>query len=268
MRTASNSQLTLLRKLNRKRYRQQEQLFFLEGERAVQQVIENGLVEVKKLFFDRDEALWERKPWATLTGADGGKHDSYTIEKNTFRDIADTENPQGILALCSIPQQLSLDDFLGGDQSKGEIVVAADRIQDPGNLGAIFRTCSWFGVQAFLAGKGTVDLFHPKVVRSTAGATGTIPWRNADLTTELQVFKDHEWQVLILDTDAGAEDLRVVKPPSKTVIVVGNEANGVDPELKNVGGRLISINPTDRSPGVESLNASIALSIALFELSR
>jgi TrmH family RNA methyltransferase len=146
------------------------------------------------------------------------------------------------------------------------LIIATDAIQDPGNLGTIIRTASWFGVQGLLLGKGTVDHFHPKVVRSTAGATGSIPFIDRDLKELLPLFEGRGWRVVLLDTGAGSSPLRELKTRGKTIIVVGNEANGIDPLLYVNGRKRTRISSPRKTESVESLNAAIATSIALYAL--
>ncbi|MFH5883134.1 TrmH family RNA methyltransferase [Halalkalibaculum sp. DA3122] len=260
MDTISNRQLTLLRKLQKKKYREREQLFLVEGERAVEQVIQNGTVQVTHLFWDENQQLWKRPGWSERAG----QLLSAKIDPQSFREITDTDNPQGILALCEMPPEVALDEL----SDKQGVVVATDRIQDPGNLGTILRSAAWFGVQGLLLGKGTVDLFNPKVVRSTAGATGTIPFVNVNLEQTLSFFEEKGWQVLLLDTSEHAESLRTVEAAPQTIVVIGNEANGVDPSLMaGRNRRVVEIPHPQKEKQVESLNASIALSIALYALS-
>ncbi|MDZ7690542.1 MAG: RNA methyltransferase [Balneolaceae bacterium] len=183
--------------------------------------------------------------------------------RQAYHEITDTENPQGVVALCEMPREVDLD----GLAAAGGVIVATDYLQDPGNLGTIVRTATWFGVQGLLLGKGTVDLFNPKVVRSTAGTTGTLPFANVDLEVTLSSFEETGWQVLLLDASEGAKNLRDITPPSKTIVVIGNEANGVDPVLFGGGARKkVEISSPTPVQQVESLNASVALSIALYAL--
>lgn len=260
MNTISNRQLTLLRKLQQKKYRVKEQLFLVEGERAVEQVIENGAVKVTHLFWDQNQHLWEISHWREWAE----QMPSAKVEAGTFREITDTDNPQGILALCAMPREVELDKL---SENKG-VIVATDRIQDPGNLGAIVRSAAWFGARGLLLGKGTVDLFNPKVVRSTAGATGALPFANVNLRQTLSFFEDNGWQVILLDASENAESLRSVEAASPTVVVIGNEANGIDSTLfAGRNRRVVEIPHPRTEKQVESLNASIALSIALYELS-
>jgi TrmH family RNA methyltransferase len=146
------------------------------------------------------------------------------------------------------------------------LVLATDAIQDPGNLGTIIRTASWFGVKGLLSGKGTVDLFHPKLVRSTAGATGTVPHVNVELKEALSIFEKKGWQIVLLDSSSESIPLKEVKRQEKTLIIVGNEANGIDQSLVGSDRLKARIASPRKGGNVESLNAAIATSIALYAL--
>lgn len=261
MKSISNAKMTLLRKLNRKKFREKEQLFLIEGERAVEQAINNGRLELQELFFDESQQLWQQAPWMEAVG----NYPSSLLNQEHFQEVSDTENPQGLLALCKIPAEADVEDLI----SRQGIIVASDGIQDPGNLGTIIRTAVWFGAAGFLSGKGTVDLFHPKVVRSTAGATGALSYRDTDLRQLLPKFEEGGWQVLVLDGGKEAEDIRKIDPSPKTIIVVGNEAHGVDKALFTDQRKSVSIlsKPKEGEAFVESLNAAIATGIALYAMS-
>ena len=259
MKKISNRQLTLLRKLNQKKYREQEQLFFIEGSRAVEQVLENQVLDLQLLCFDESQNYWEGNPWDKYISI----YESVLLSSSEFEEVCDTNNPQGVLAVCSMPNEVEVNELA----EREGIILATDAVQDPGNLGTIIRTASWFGVKGIISGKGTVDLFHPKVVRSTAGSTGSISYKNGSLDEDLSLLGKKGWQVVLLDGGDGAVDLKTVKAHSKTVLVVGNEANGIDDSLikpNRVRAKIIS--PTEQEK-VESLNAAIATSIALHAMS-
>ncbi|XWN36417.1 MAG: TrmH family RNA methyltransferase [Balneola sp.] len=252
VKSASNNQIKLLRKLGQKKYREKEGLFVVEGERAVEQVLENGILRVREVFLEEGKAVSYQ-----LTA-----NSFYELDSKVMAEVTDTENSQGILAVCEIPTEASVEEL-----SKREgLIVATDRIQDPGNLGTILRTAAWFGVSAVLAGKGSVDLHHPKVVRSTAGATGVLPYRNSDLKQDLEVMEREGWEILLLDGNEGAVSISTINSRNKTILVVGNEANGVDKNLVATNRKCVMIPSSEENRSVESLNAAIALSIALYQL--
>lgn len=252
MRKASNNEIKLLRKLNRKKYREKEQRFIVEGERAVEQVVENGLVEVETVFVLEGKAVSDQ-----LSAI------SAFVEEDVFSEVADTENPQGILAVCKMPKEITPEELA----EESGIIVATDAIQDPGNLGTILRTAAWFGAKALIAGKGSVDVYHPKVVRSTAGATGSIPVITGELEEIFEELEKSGWEILLLDGGDESVNLGSVQPTPKTVLVVGNEGNGISEKLLNSRRKKIRIESAPGQEKVESLNAAVALSIALWALS-
>lgn len=256
---ASNRQQTLLRKLNRKKYRYKERLFILEGARAVQQVIENKSITVKSLFFDERKRYWEQEYWKSVAD----KLNAATLTPELFKEVSDTDTPQGVLALCEMPSEITVDDLA----VTNGIVVALDALQDPGNLGTIIRTAGWFNVAGIVSGKGTVDLFHPKVVRGTAGATGTIPFMNAKLSEVFDILEQHGWQIFMLDAGADSLPLDIISAIKKAVVVVGNEGHGISDELMTDGRTRLRIPAGGDQKNVESLNAAVATSIALYDLS-
>lgn len=259
MQSISKGKLTLLRKLNRKKYREQERMFIVEGARAVEQVIANAKLDVKELLFDGSQQLWQQGWWDSQIES----YPAALMDAGHFAEVSDTDTPQGVLALCNMPPEVPL----GKLASLQGVMVASDGIQDPGNLGTIIRTAVWFGASGILSGKGTVDLFHPKVVRSTAGATGVLEYRSGNLKEQLPVFERKGWQVLLLHGGSGAEDIRKVKSSGKTIIVVGNEAHGVDEKLFEDWRIPVAVPSASGVPSVESLNAAVATGIALYALS-
>ena len=258
MKDISNNQLTLLRKLNRKKYREQEQRFLIEGSRAVEQIITNGIVEVSELYFDESQSYWEQQPWGEIIA----DYSCSKMSESHFTEVSDTDNPQGILALCKMPDEATVEELA----EPSGILLATDRIQDPGNLGTMIRTAAWFGVNGLLSGKGTVDLFHPKVVRSTAGATGTLKYRNGELDSLLPELESKGWRVLILEGSEDSQNIKDLEFADKTILLVGNEANGVAPNLFADQRKRIRIPSVADQQQVESLNAAIASGIALFAI--
>jgi TrmH family RNA methyltransferase len=252
MRKASKNEIKLLRKLNRKKYREKEQRFVVEGERAVEQVIENGLLDVETIFVVEGKSVNDQL-----------SVQSVWVESDVFDEVADTDNPQGILAICKMPGEMEVETLA----IKSGLVVATDAIQDPGNMGTILRTAAWFGAKALIAGKGSVDVYHPKVVRSTAGATGSLPVLTGDLKSIFETLEASGWEVVLLDGNEKAIPLSSVQPKNKTVMVVGNEGNGVSERLLNSGRKTLKIESAPGQEKVESLNAAVAVSIALFQLS-
>ena len=251
----SNRESTLLRKLGRTKHRKKEGLFLAEGERAITQIIKNGSITIKTLFFDDSAELWNTMQWSEQTEF----YPARQVPHKEFITFADTQNPQGILALCHIPEETTLEELVSGSG----VIVACDAIQDPGNLGAIYRTAAWFGASGIILGKGTVDLFNPKVVRSTAGSTGTIPRISGELQNFLELLESGGWKSYLLEFSAPAQYLHTLDITNHSILVVGNEANGISEEIISTNRTLAKIASPGNSEQVESLNAAVAFGIAI-----
>lgn len=251
---ASNNQIKEWKKLLRGKYRKQHGLFLAEGIRCIEQIIENRFVVIRELLTDNQEDLKQLHI--------GNDIPIFVLTSEQFLKISDTESPQGVIAVCEIPDEIKQSVLL---QSEGTIIML-DAIQDPGNLGTMIRTAGWFGVSGVVLGEGCVDLFHPKVVRSTAGATSSTPYLKGDLHQLLDEFESQGWETVLLDAGKSSVPLHQYTPTEKTVLVIGNEGNGIQSTLFKEGRKTLKI--TGSTKNVESLNAAIALSIALYSITR
>lgn len=246
---ASNNQLKNWKKLQMGKYRKKSGFFLAEGVRCVEQILANGRVAVQELIVQKG---WDLNQMSAQID-----QPIYELEPADFELVSDTDNPQGIIAVCKIPEEISVHEL---SQKKG-IILATDAIQDPGNLGTIIRTAAWFGVTGILLGTGTVDLFHPKVVRSTAGATGVLPYMTGNLDGHLQSLEKEHWKTYLLDAGDNSKNLGDISPSEKSILVVGNEGNGIDSNLFASTRQAVQI--SGKNSNVESLNAAIATSIVL-----
>lgn len=250
---ASNNQLKSWKKLQMGKYRKKTGLFLAEGIRCVEQIIENGIIQVQELIIQKG---WNPEQFSVKTNVP-----FYELEASDFESVSDTDSPQGIVAVCKIPDQTDVQSLA----SKSGIILATDAIQDPGNLGTIIRTACWFDVAGILIGTGTADPFHPKVVRSTAGATGVLPYLSGNLNELLESFEKESWTTFLLDAGKDSLNLDDRAPSTKSILVVGNEGNGISNELFGKGRHRSKID--GNSDQMESLNAAIACSIALYQFS-
>ncbi len=263
--------------LRKRSERHAQRRFVVEGVRAVEQVIRNRILEIEFLVMTAN-FLSTREILTGITGAEYADEDDghlnedqrpmlyikmgvpiFTTTASVFNQITDTDTSQGLLAVCRMPKPVSSDDVL----SRSGTLLAVDQIQDPGNLGTMVRTAVWFGLSGLIVSPGTVDLFHPKVVRSTAGATGAIPWLETDLVTFLDKAGSRGWQVNLLDKGSNSQPYSSVNPLGKDILVVGNEANGISKNVMKMGFRKLRIDPAGTASGVESLNASVAAAIVM-----
>ena len=145
-----------------------------------------------------------------------------------------------------------------------DIIVALDDIQDPGNLGTILRTVDSIGLSQILVSKGTADPYNPKVVRSTMGAIYRVKVIECDnLKETLKEIKKNKFKILVtsLDDSKSVYDIKYYKK----VIIIGNEANGVEEDIVKLADEKIKIPMLGKT---ESLNASVATGVVLYEYVR
>ena len=249
--------LTLARDLKRRKARDRQQLFVAEGVRAIEELLRSPLAVRGVLMAPqlrdapRGAALAER-----LTD---GRLDVLEVSPLEFASAAETESPQGVLAIAEVPRRSYAD--LSADWSG--VVVVLDAVQDPGNVGTILRTAAALDARATIALPGTVDLWNAKVVRSAMGAH----FRHTAFSStwsELDAFRGEAGAALVA-ADAGGESLNGVVRAPRSLLVVGNEGSGLSSEARTRADRIVSI---PIAPGVESLNVAVATGILLYTLSR
>jgi TrmH family RNA methyltransferase len=274
MKTASQKQLSLLRKLKLKKHREQLGVFLAEGYHTIEQIVINKKLVLDELHIDFEHEQSEQLVSLLESGLD--KDRVFGMNRSTINDLSDTEHTSGWLAVIQIPASHPLDDLLALNSSAFEqqaiepitsvanpILLALDEIQDPGNMGTIIRTAVWFGVQGILLGEGCVDMWNPKVVRSTVGASGFVAHTPAKLEETLMECHYEGWNVMLLDGSEGATPLSSKLPSGPKVWVLGNESRGLSTRLKEIP-EFTRYRIEQQEKGVESLNAAMAMGIALY----
>lgn len=179
------------------------------------------------------------------------------VNEAEFRSAAETESPQGVIAIAEIPRY-SLDDFANRRHLR---LLVLDAVQDPGNVGTILRTAAALAADATVALPGTVDLWNAKVVRGAMGASFRHPAFHV-AHDELFAFLDRE-NADLWGADTAGESLNAAAPPERLALAVGNEGAGLSSSVRARAVRLVSL---PISSDVESLNVSVAAGILLYQL--
>ena len=245
-----------IRKLKEKKYRDSSNEFIIEGVKLIEEAIEEN-VKIKKIVVCEecleDKCLDQKLLYKIA------KYDCMYVSSKVFGLLTDVVNPQGMLAV--IEKQSSEDKINYND----DIIIVLDGIQDPGNLGTILRTVDSAGLsQIILISKGTADPYNPKVVRSTMGAIYRVKIIECeDLEETLKEVKKNKFKILVtsLQNSKSIYDVKY----DKKVIVIGNEANGVEDKIIKLADEKIKIPMLGKT---ESLNASVATGIVLYEYVR
>lgn len=244
-----------IKKLKDKKYRDEEGLFVIEGIKIIEEAIEEK-AQIRKIVIC-EECLESGNIEQKLL-YEIAKYDCVYVNKKVFNVLTDVIAPQGILAIVEKPNRNAKIKY---DQN---IILVLDGIQDPGNLGTILRTADSVNLNQIIVTKNTADCYNPKVVRSTMGAIFRINViETEDLIKTLKEIKKNKFEIIAtsLNTENSIYDVKY----EKTVIVIGNEANGVTKEVQEIADKKVKIPMIGKT---ESLNASVATGIMLYEYVR
>ena len=244
-----------IKKLKDKKYRDLENVYIVEGIKMVKEAI-LGNASIKQIIICDDcekSDLISKEMMYEIA-----KYDCIYVTNKIFKYITEVQTPQGVMAII---EKNNKDKEINYNE---DIIVALDDIQDPGNLGTILRTVDSIGLSQILVSKGTADPYNPKVVRSTMGAIYRVKVIECDnLKETLKEIKKNKFKILVtsLDDSKSVYDIKYYKK----VIVIGNEANGVEEEIVKLADEKIKIPMLGKT---ESLNASVAAGIILYEYVR
>ena len=243
-----NSKIKEINKLKEKKYR--KTAFIVEGIKMLKEAISEK-AEIDTIIIREDTEL-DFKLDSEL------EKKVIHVTKNVFETISDVVSPQGVLVVIN----KKIDD---NKISKHEdYILALDGIQDPGNLGTIIRTADSANIKQILVSKDTVDSYSPKVVRSTMGAIYRVKIIECeDLAKTLKSLQTTGFEIVTTDlhTDKSIYDMNY----NKKIVVIGNEANGVTPEIKELSNYRVKIPMLGKT---ESLNAAVATGIMIYEYVR
>lgn len=244
--------------LKQKKAREEKRLFFIEGIRFVEEGLKEKIT-IERIFVS-DQLCQAKGGAEILSTISAGKYEVYSLPDKLFRELSDTENPQGILAIVRSIHR-NLEDIL----SVGDFYIVLDSLQDPGNLGTIIRTADAAGVSGIIISKGSVDLYNPKVLRSTMGSVFHVPISfSPDLSHTLRQLKSKGIRTYAAHLK-GTADYFEVDMGQGAAIIIGNEANGINDEVAVQADTLVKIPMSGKA---ESLNASVAASLLMYEVVR
>ena len=271
-----NKRIKYIRSLLEKgNIRKKNHQFVVEGIKLVDEALEYG----KVLEVVCAESLYNELISGDLSGnrllAENDKNITNYVKKGSsllvvsdtvFKSMSETKTPQGILAVAEIPDYRLLDRGLleqaYTETGKIKLLVLEDTA-DPGNLGTIMRTAEAAGVTGVIMGKGTVDIFNPKVVRSTMGSIFRLPFAYVeDLKETIKELKTQGISFYATHLK-GEKSYKDIKYSDKSAILVGNEARGLSYDVADLADTYVLIPMQGK---VESLNAAVAAALMMYEV--
>ena len=245
--------LTLARDLKRRKARERRSQFVAEGVRTVEELLRSGLKVRGAL---QTLALAETpRGQALLYDLARRSIECGVVSEKEFGSVADTERPQGILAIADVPER-SLSALTLTAATR---ILVLDAIQDPGNAGTLVRTAAALGVASVVALPGTADLWNAKAVRSGVGAHFRIPALHATLE-ELATFLGTQG-IELWGADAAGEPIAAAIMPRRLALAVGNEGAGLSAGVRKLSKKIVGL---PMAAQVESLNVSVAAGIMLW----
>ena len=244
-----------VRKLKEKKYRDLENAYIVEGIKMVKEAILEK-ASIKQIIICDDCEKTDSIPKELMYEI--AKYDCLYVTSKIFKYISEVQTPQGVLAVV---EKNNRDEDINYNE---DIIVALDDIQDPGNLGTILRTVDSVGLTQIIVSKGTADPYNPKVVRSSMGAIYRVKVIECeDLLETLKEVKRNKFKILVSSLKESNSIYNVKY--NKKVLVIGNEANGVEEKIMNIADEKIKIPMLGKT---ESLNAAVATGIILYEYVR
>lgn len=262
--STSNKQIKRVISLQKKaKARKEENIFVVEGIRMVCEVPKERLMELyisESLYLsgmqEKNRELFEKL---------NGIH-CEIVDDSVFRHMSDTMSPQGILALVK-QSEYTFEDILkkAFKERSNPCFLVLENIQDPGNLGTILRTSEAAGISGVILSQNTVDIYNPKVIRSTMGTVFRVPYVIvSDLEKAVMDMKDKKIRIYAAHLK-GKKNFYEESYIEPTAFLIGNEGNGLTEQIADLADCYIKI-PMEGK--VESLNASIAASLLVYEAKR
>ena len=233
--SVNNDKIKGLVKLKDKKYRDNNNLFFVEGEDIVFEAYKNSII--KELY--------------VLDGVNVDMDVPITyVSHDVMKKISDMESVSKYYAVC----------YKKKEDAVGNRIIMLDGVQDPGNLGTIIRSAVAFNFDTVVLSKSTVDLYNSKVIRSTKGMLFNVNI----IVRDLEEFIPDLDGYTIYGTDVvNGKNIKDEDIPSKVALVIGNEGRGISDGVKVLCNKFIYI---DMNSSCESLNASVAASILMYEV--
>ena len=236
----SKNQVKLIQKLHHKKYRNELNLFIVEGKKSINEFLQAGYTPQLLI---ATEAFTASVPQHLIT----------PVSKDELRKVSTLQNPDEGLAVFEQPKHK-------GILQEG-VIVALDNVQDPGNLGTIIRLCDWFGVETLLCNTQTVDCYNPKVVQASMGSLTRVAVHYLDLAAFLTTA-----DLPVYTMDLEGENLYTATFPKDCILILGNEANGISSEVRALSNEVITIPRFSQHQRTESLNVAMAGAIILSEV--
>ncbi|MFY0253755.1 TrmH family RNA methyltransferase [Chitinophaga sp. 30R24] len=237
----SKAQIKYIQSLQHKKNRQKSSQYVAEGDKIVQELLQAGM-PVRAVYATGD---WLEQHTTLLATLSSGA--AIPVEAPVLKQLSSLTTPNRAIALVDMPP---LADPL---PEAGEVTLALEAIQDPGNMGTLIRIADWFGIRKIICSPDCVDIYNPKTIQATMGSIVRVRIAESDITPLLQ-------QTAVPSYAATLHGQNIADFPAmkEGIILIGNEGRGLSEEVIALATHRITI---PRFGGAESLNAAVAAGI-------
>lgn len=254
--SATNGRIKYIQTLMEKsKFRRKEKKFVAEGIKMFMEATADMISEVYVMESAKDSFEKEVRQKLDLIPYE-------VVTDSVYKKMTDTVTPQGIMTVLKMKEN-TVEDIIS---KENPLLVMLENIQDPGNLGTILRTAEGAGVAGIIMSRDCVDIYNPKVIRSTMGSIYRMKFVYVDdLTETMKQVKDKGINIYACALDANSKEYDEYDYTKSTAILIGNEGNGLKGETVKAAGNVCYIPMSGR---VESLNASVACAVMMYEAKR
>ncbi len=243
------NKIKYIRSLELRKNREHEGVFVAEGPKVVADLMAVA----------RPVMTVGTEEWFASRGAEPGPADA-VVTDDELRRASFLQHPQQVMALFPLPRPA-----VGAEACGRGLCLALDKVQDPGNLGTIIRVADWFGISTIFCAKGTADAFSPKAVQATMGSIARVSVVYTDLCALIDALPP---SVPVYATSLDGRNIYEQELSANGLIVMGNEGNGVSPEVAARAGRSVYIPSYSPTGAIDSLNVAIATAVTCAEFRR
>lgn len=246
--------IKLIKSLSDKKNRIEENLFVVEGDKIVSEVLSSGF---------RIERLFVTNTFLEKHSFDSSKASAIIeVSQDEIKKASLLKTPQNCIAICQLPAPIKFP-----SEMTELLTLFLDDVQDPGNMGTIIRICDWFGIKQVYSSPGCADLFNPKVIQASMGSFCRVDVITSTFDKVETIA--HTSGVKICGAFLDGENIYTSNLNKKTLLVMGNEGNGINGQIAGRIDRRVSIPQfAVNNKGAESLNVAVATAVICAEFKR
>lgn len=245
IKSVSNELIKKIAKLHQKKFRNEYNLFILEGVKSVQEALFAG-IKIEHIFVLSLDTAQKKIKNEIYDVGEFSSDDVICVSEAVMKKISTTENVPEILAVAQMPKQRPI---------KGNKIALFENIKDAGNLGTIIRSAAAFNIDMIVLAGDSIDVYNPKVIRSAAGNFFKVPVKKIETLDELSGY-----MLIATVVEGGIEEANFQKP---FVLMFGSEASGLSSNLLDAADVRYTLKTSEKT---ESLNLSVAASIIFYKI--